>query len=79
MTKDELHRRAHDLAHERITASNRVAAQAHELLAALKASHGYLQNALIDLQTGTKRETIATLRGGIAVVDAAIAKAEGRS
>lgn len=39
----------------------------------LEAAHGYMQNALIDLQTGTpKKTTMDTLRGGIALVSAAL-------
>lgn len=57
----------------------RLSEQNDKLLAALQAAFGYMQNVAIDLQTGTKCETtIATLRDGIVIVDAAIAKAEGR-
>jgi hypothetical protein len=52
----------------------------HELIEALKAATGYLLNAKIDLETGTTKATaIRTIEGGLTVVRAAIARAEGRS
>jgi len=49
---------------------------ATELLAALSAAKGYLLNAKIDLETGApKRTAIATISGGIRMIDAALAKA----
>ncbi len=54
-------------------------AEVDELIAALKASGGYLMNAAIDLETGTKKQTtLATLNGGLKLVRAAIEKAEGK-
>lgn len=48
-----------------------------ELLAALKATSGYLINAKIDLETGaSKRTAIQTIEGGLDVVRAALDKAE---
>ncbi len=48
-----------------------------DLLKALKATNGYLLNALIDLESGgTKRTAIATINRGLALVRAAIAAAE---
>lgn len=53
-------------------------ARADELLAALQAAAGYMRNASIDLSTGcTKATAIRTIEGGIKLVEAAIAKAEG--
>jgi hypothetical protein len=50
-----------------------------ELLAALKAACGYLMNARIDLMTGAPKKTaMMTIDGGLSVVRAALAKAEGR-
>jgi hypothetical protein len=50
-----------------------------QLVAALQAALGYMTNAAIDLQTGVpKRTAIATLNGGIAQINAALAKAEGK-
>lgn len=49
-----------------------------ELIAALKMAKGYLTNASIDLKTGApKRTAIATVEGGIAAIDAVLAKAGG--
>lgn len=54
--------------------------QAPDLLKALRAASGYLQNARIDLETGApKRTAIRTIEGGLKIVNEAIAKAEGRS
>lgn len=48
-----------------------------DLLKALRASCGYLRNARIDLSTGaTKATAIRTIDGGLALVEAAIMKAE---
>jgi hypothetical protein len=49
-----------------------------ELLGALKAARGYMTNAAIDLQTGTRKQNTADMlnRGARAAADA-IAKAEG--
>lgn len=48
-----------------------------ELLKALSAAEGYLRNALFDLQAKTPKTTaIATVNGGLALVRAAITKAE---
>lgn len=45
------------------------------LIAALKAAAGYLTNAIIDLETGaTKRTAIMTAKGGLLVIDEALAK-----
>jgi hypothetical protein len=50
-----------------------LSAEVERLKVALRASHGYLMNALIDLDNDTPRKTAAqTLRGGIAVVSAAL-------
>lgn len=47
------------------------------LRAALNASKGYMLNAKIDIQTGTKKATtINTLEGGLRMVEAAIAAGE---
>lgn len=55
---------------ERITA---LTEERDRLREALSASKGYLMNALIDLETGTgKQTTIATLKGGIRLVDTAL-------
>lgn len=44
---------------------------------ALGAASGYLQNAAIDLQTGTRKKTaIATIEGGLRVVRAALAETD---
>jgi len=49
-----------------------------DILAALKAACGYLMNAKIDLETGApKRTAIRTIDGGLALVRAAITKANG--
>lgn len=49
-----------------------------DLLNALKAATGYLLNAKIDLSTGcTKATAIKTIEGGLKVIEAAVAKAEG--
>lgn len=49
-----------------------------ELLVELDAALGYMLNAAIDLETGTKKATtLATLNGGIKRLRAAIAKAKG--
>jgi hypothetical protein len=59
-------------------ANARLIAAAPEVLEALRAAAGYLLNAKIDLETGApKRTAISTIEGGLAVVRAAIAKAEG--
>lgn len=51
-----------------------------ELIAALKAATGYMENARIDLRTGAPKQTATdTLTGGLAVIRAAIAKAEAHS
>jgi len=43
------------------------------LMEALRAAKGYMLNALIDLKTGTKKQTtINTLEGGIARIDAVL-------
>lgn len=48
------------------------------LLAALSAACGFLMNAKIDLETGApKRTAIRTIDGGLNLVRAAIAKANG--
>jgi hypothetical protein len=47
-----------------------------DLIAALKASVGYLLNAKIDLETGaTKATAIKTIEGGIKMAREALAKA----
>lgn len=52
--------------------------QVNELVTALKAAKGYMLNASIDLSTNTPKKTaLATLEGGMKLVDAAIAKATG--
>jgi hypothetical protein len=52
-------------------------AAAPDLLADLKVAAGYMTNAAIDLETGAPKKTaLATLNGGLALVMAAIAKAE---
>lgn len=52
------------------------AADAHDLLTALKAAKGYLLNAKIDLETGApKRTALMTIEGGLRMIDAALAKA----
>jgi hypothetical protein len=56
-----------------------IVAAAPDLLAALNAASGYLLNAKIDLETGCPKATaIATIEGGLKVVRAAIARAEGK-
>lgn len=51
-----------------------------ELVAEMKAAAGYLRNAKIDLETGCSKATaIRTIEGGLNRLEAAIAKAEGRS
>lgn len=51
------------------------AARIERLEGALRASEGYLLNARIDLETGTKKATtIATIGGGLKVVRAALQK-----
>lgn len=46
-------------------------------LVALRSARGYLLNAKFDLQGGTKRSTaLATVDGGLRVVDEALARAE---
>lgn len=46
-----------------------------ELIAALKAAKGYMLNAKFDLEESVpKRTAIGTLNGGLAVVEAALAK-----
>lgn len=48
-----------------------------EMRKALAAAKGYMLNAVIDLETGTKKQTtLETLRGGIALIDAALAEPE---
>ena len=50
-----------------------------EMLAALKAASGYMLNAKIDLETArTQAVARKTIDDGLAIVRAAIAKAEGR-
>lgn len=50
-----------------------------KLLEALRAAHGYMLNAQFDLQGNVKRQTaLDTLSGGIKLVKAAIAEAEGK-
>jgi len=62
--------------HPEAVAKARLMASAPELLAALKASAGYLRNARIDLETGaTKATAVRTIDGGLRIVEAAIAKA----
>ena len=54
-------------------------AEYEAMLVALKAACGYMRNASIDLSTGcTKATAIRTIEGGLKLVEAAIAKAEGR-
>lgn len=63
---------------EAVTSNARLIAAAPTMLEALKAAKGYMLNAKIDLQTGTKKETtLATIEGGIKNLEAAIALAEG--
>lgn len=51
---------------------------APDLLKALRAAAGYLRNAHIDLSTGAPKKTaMATIDGGLRLVETAIAKAEG--
>jgi len=48
-----------------------------ELITALLCAKGYMLNAIIDMQTGTKKSTTeATLNGGVRLIDTAIAKAQ---
>lgn len=64
----------------RVEANGRLIAAAPDLLAALRAAQGYMRNAKIDLETGAPKKTaLATIDGGLRLVDAAITKAEGRS
>ena len=59
-------------------ANARLIAAAPELWAALNLAEGYMLNAKIDLETGAPKKTaITTLAGGLRLVRAAIAKAEG--
>ena len=59
-------------------ANARLMAAAPDTLKALQSALGHLLNAAIDLETGcTKKATIATLNGGIAIARAAIRKANG--
>jgi len=61
-----------------VAANVRLIAAAPDTLKALQSALGHLLNAAIDLETGcTKKATIATLNGGIAIARAAIAKATG--
>jgi hypothetical protein len=63
---------------EEALANARLIAAAPDLLATTKAAEGYLLNAKIDLETGaTKATAIKTIEGGLRVLRAAIAKAEG--
>lgn len=49
--------------------------QIEMLVAALKAAAGYLTNAVIDLETGARKRTaIMTAKGGLRVIDEALAK-----
>lgn len=57
----------------------RLQAERDALLAAVKTAAGYMRNASIDLSTGAKKQTaINTIEGGLALIDVAIAAAEGR-
>lgn len=57
-------------------ANARLIASAPDLVTAMQCAKGYMLNAIIDLQTGTKKSTTeATLNGGIRLIDAALAKA----
>ena len=59
---------------------NRLTRLALDLAAALSVARGYMLNAKIDLETGApKRTALATIAGGLKIVDAAIAKAEART
>lgn len=52
------------------------AQHAVNLAEALRAAKGYMMNAAIDLETGTpKKTTLATLNGGIRMIDEALKKA----
>ena len=49
------------------------------VLSALNAASGYMSNAAIDLETGAPKKTaLGTIYGGLRLIRAAIAKAEGR-
>lgn len=53
------------------------AKRVEEMKKSLQAAVGYMTNAVIDLQTGTKKQTtINTLNGGIKMAAEAIARAE---
>jgi hypothetical protein len=55
-----------------------LASQRDAALKALKAAKGYMLNAKIDLETGTKKATtLTTLEGGLRMVEAAIAETAG--
>lgn len=47
-----------------------------QLIDALKAAGGYLRNARLDLETGTKRAGLVTIDGGLKVIEAALQLAE---
>lgn len=50
------------------------------LYEALAKAKGYMLNARIDIETGTKRSTaIATLDGGLKMIDAALKSARGET
>jgi hypothetical protein len=51
----------------------RLIAAAPMLLAELRAAKGYMMNARIDLETGTKAAGIVTITGGIKRIDEALA------
>lgn len=55
------------------------ACNAHEeLVEALRSTTGYMRNAKIDLETGTRKQTtIDTLNGGLRMAEAALSKVEG--
>lgn len=58
-------------------ANARLIAAAPDLLKALSAAHGYMLNAAIDLETGAPKKTaLATINGGIAIVKAALTRAQ---
>lgn len=54
-------------------ANSKLVAAAPEMLKALKAAEGYMLNAKIDIETGTKKETtLNTLNGGLKIIRAAL-------
>ena len=63
---------------EILAALDAAEARVKRLEEALASAKGYMLNAKIDIETGTKkRTTLDTLTGGLRLIDAALAKEEG--